>query len=348
VGRILTGSIYDQPMICDQPCIDGTTEDATHGHIRSMAFDEARNLLWTVDGVTLRRIDIISQRDILEEMNNVPYLTSFPPGVLPICVSYVPLNGTVKAVASFSASEYGMSKHWRVSMGIHRSTGDVFVTFGLGHVARYSSKSGSITANIITLSTEHWYRISPIDVHGKFLLYGGGNSMIYWDPNTTGWSTPRLRGGIEARSVRSIAVDPRANLIYSLNIHWTMHPFTCTPSYHVTDGDSTDPILVTGNPCRFPTEGHTLFVFGNGSLYAMTHDRMIPMDHKQPEYTWKKENPSVPELDNKLRLDIGVATGECNGDYVVFYSTRDASCIEYIILPKNADQTKRRRVDVSC
>jgi hypothetical protein len=343
IGRILTGHNPMKVIQVVESPIDGSLENAKWLSIRAMVWDAIRRILWVLDDIYIRRIDVFSQLSIYDEMITVPLLSSFPPGVLPICISYIPMDGIVTTVQRIGPGNS------RCSMGVLRSTGDVFITRDTSTIIHYSSETSRLKW-LHPIHTEHlhrsnWHHISPLDIDGRFVLYGGPASIIlHWNPITN--FSVGSEGIVDASIVESIAYGN--GMVYAM--HTTLSRVlqrvgqTVTLSFSSANRNSVAKLILPDGHMlhnitdRTIHDGFSVFVPSNGMLHIMTDYEIVSVDNHSVK--WKEPGPvSFPNL------KIGVACGVCDNQDMVFYCTNNRTVIQYLIVPTDINRSKRRRVE---
>jgi hypothetical protein len=157
---------------------DRVVVDKTWKDVIALLYDENRYALWIADSSTrVSRMRMHQHQEILNEINTIPFLLAFPPGVIPICISYIGNDGYIDLVFNLPTTPN--------CMAVHQSTGNLYFTSSSEYLTKYDTTHRSIS-KVIPVGERLYDRISPIDVDGYFLLWSEkSNVYSFWGPDQT-------------------------------------------------------------------------------------------------------------------------------------------------------------------
>jgi hypothetical protein len=341
-GIPLTGSGL---MFSGEEMKDGSIEDAKWKNIHCTAWDGDRHILWVLDRSSLRRVTIYRNEHIMAVLLSVSYLASFPPGIVPIFIEYYMLGGVVDTVCTLSTEPLLDDLY---SMGIQRRSGDVFIATNRYYITWYSIANRCYRSIVPNLSNANWCSISSMDANGLFAIATSDSSTsCLWNP-----TNEIVDSFIGLQPVLESVYNPHLGIFYLLHKVPIDDRFHISFSVYKPDTKSQTIIAPRDNQHIWSCTGALLTSDNSVPFFVMTQDRIYPtqiddgaIQHSPRYIEWKP--PDYSEYNKNGPMDWNghmVANGECNGRFVVFYITRMATAINYL-LPM-FDNHKRRRIAV--
>jgi hypothetical protein len=313
------------------------TEIVTLSNIQCMTLDTDRGTVWIIDSKELYSIHLYTIDQLIHALCVVPELLAFPPGVVPVCVSYLPLSGVIRMVHEISETCRTFD------IGILRRTGDVYIAIGQDGILRYSITTN--TVRTVMPQAGVVYNISPTDINGSFMIETPMNKTCsIWDPIEN-----MVRISYKHVAVCSIVCNPLLGLFFVFNrttlLGGVRKSFSvisehgCTELYpsSARDGISSFVKDVRGligsdTDTPFSILMHPRHICDASIEYGnlLTHERA---ELTPPSLRW---DPMI------------ITDGRYCTNRIIFYSTTSGDAIHYAFMPSipsTSNCHKRRRVE---
>jgi hypothetical protein len=327
--------------------------------IRGILPDGGRGVLWLVDGMKLRRIDFDPPEQIQKEVQCVPSLAQFPPGVLPICVAYVGLaNGHIR---TFVPNLREPHLPLRVNMQHDRLTNTILILVDQNFILRFNEarltiEKFSFPAPVRLAAQDfieiypQWESISIVTAQSCPVLDSCNDGLFL---RYTFYGNERIHsfGPEHFRSFYPLATD-HAGLVYTVNrdgklfvideIRMSMiDEIGLKPTARVRELIQFSSPLPIPLRCPMTTDGSP------GILVLSPAMGLIPIRKLSGCDTWREWEPHPIPTDN-IKPDTPVVTARFNNTgYIIVAHKQSIEYIEIPPLPSSSSQlsTKRRRTE---